>query len=107
MQGLSSGGIMAFHAAFTKPEEFSRVLSWIGSYTALRRSQGHPEGGGQHRDGERAEVKGYDYHFSFGVGRHNNGEDKPGVRAGSGREGSAGVAGRAVEPEVTWTYGML
>jgi enterochelin esterase-like enzyme len=33
IQGLSSGGIMAFNAAFDKPEEFSRVLSWIGSYT--------------------------------------------------------------------------
>ena len=36
---------MAFNAAFDKPEEFSRVLSWIGSYTALQRSAAHPEGG--------------------------------------------------------------
>src|SRR5581483_5793537 len=43
IQGLSSGGIMAFNAAFHKPEEFSRVLSWIGSYTALQRSAAHPE----------------------------------------------------------------
>jgi enterochelin esterase family protein len=108
IQGLSSGGIMAFNAAFDKPEEFSRVLSWIGSYTALQRSVAHPEGGGDYptmvrrepkrnlrvwlQDGSQdldngagswpaanigmanaLKFKGYDYHFSFGVGEHNNG----------------------------------
>ena len=108
IQGLSSGGIMAFNAAFDKPEEFSRVLSWIGSYTALRRSAEHPEGGGEYPTMVRREAKrnirvwlqdgsadldnaagnwpaanigmanalkfkGYDYHFSFGVGEHNDG----------------------------------
>jgi enterochelin esterase-like enzyme len=108
IQGLSSGGIMAFNAAFHKPEEFSRVLSWIGSYTALQRSAAHPEGGGEYptmvrreskrnirvwlQDGSEdldvgagnwpaanigmanaLKFKGYDYHFSFGVGEHNNG----------------------------------
>jgi enterochelin esterase family protein len=107
IQGLSSGGIMAFNAAFHKPEEFSRVLSWIGSYTALQRSAAHPEGGAEYptmvrRDAKRnirvwlqdgsadldvgagnwpaanigmadaLKFKGYDYHFSFGVGEHNN-----------------------------------
>lgn len=107
IQGLSSGGIMAFNAAFRKPEEFSRVLSWIGSYTALQRSADHPEGGGEYptmvrreakrnirvwlQDGSQdldnaagswpmanigmadsLKFKGYDYHFSFGVGEHNN-----------------------------------
>ena len=107
IQGLSSGAIMAFNAAFTKPEEFSRVLSWIGSYTALRRSATHPEGGGEYPTMVRREAKrnlrvwiedgsndldnqagnwpaanigmanalkfkGYDYHFSFGVGEHND-----------------------------------
>jgi enterochelin esterase-like enzyme len=109
IQGLSSGGIMAFNAAFDKPEAFSRVLSWIGSYTALRPSAGHPEGGGEYPTMVRREAKrnirmwledgsedldntagswpvanigmanalrfkGYDYHFSFGVGDHNNGQ---------------------------------
>jgi len=108
IQGLSSGGIMAFNAAFNKPEEFSRVLSWIGSYTALQRSTAHPEGGGEYPTMVRREAKrnirvwlqdgsedldngagswpmanigmanalkfkGYDYHFTFGVGQHNNG----------------------------------
>jgi enterochelin esterase family protein len=107
IQGLSSGAIMAFNAAFHKPEEFSRVLSWIGSYTALQRSAAHPEGGGEYPTMVRREpkrnirvwlqdgsndldntagnwpaanigmanalrFKGYDYHFSFGVGEHNN-----------------------------------
>jgi len=107
IQGLSSGGIMAFNAAFHQPEQFSRVLSWIGSYTALRPSDGHPEGGGEYPTMVRREAKrnlrvwiedgsedldnsaghwpaanigmanalkfkGYDYHFSFGVGEHND-----------------------------------
>jgi enterochelin esterase family protein len=98
---------MAFNAAFRKPEEFSRVLSWIGSYTALRPSDSHPEGGAEYPTMVRREAKrnirvwledgsadldmaagnwpaanigmanalkfkGYDYHFSFGVGEHNN-----------------------------------
>jgi enterochelin esterase-like enzyme len=107
IQGLSSGAIMAFNAAFDKPEEFSRVLSWIGSYTALQRSAAHPEGGGEYPTMVRREAKrnirvwlqdgsndldntagnwpaanigmanalrfkGYDYHFSFGVGEHSD-----------------------------------
>jgi len=107
IQGLSSGAIMAFNAAFNKPEEFSRVLSWIGSYTALQTSAAHPEGGAEYPTMVRREAKrnlrvwlqdgsadldnragywpaanigmanalkfkGYDYHFSFGVGEHNN-----------------------------------
>jgi len=107
IQGLSSGAIMAFNAAFHKPEDFSRVLSWIGSYTALQRSAAHPEGGAEYptlvrrepkrnirvwlQDGAQdldvqpgnwpaanigmanaLKFKGYEYHFSFGVGEHNN-----------------------------------
>ncbi len=107
IQGLSSGAIMAFNAAFTKPEEFSRVLSWIGSYAALQRSTAHPEGGAEYPTMVRREAKrnirvwlqdgsadldntagnwpvaniamanalkfkGYDYHFSFGVGEHSD-----------------------------------
>jgi enterochelin esterase-like enzyme len=107
IQGLSSGGIMAFNAAFRHPEDFSRVLSWIGSYTALRRTADHPEGGAEYPTMVRREAKrnirvwiedgagdldnafgnwpaanigmanalkfkGYDYHFSFGVGEHSD-----------------------------------
>ena len=38
--GASSGGICAFNAAWYYPDQFSRVLSHIGSYVAL---QWHPE----------------------------------------------------------------
>jgi enterochelin esterase family protein len=34
--GLSSGGICAFNAAWQHPEYFSRVLSWIGSFTSIQ-----------------------------------------------------------------------
>ncbi|MGI8960659.1 MAG: alpha/beta hydrolase [Bryobacteraceae bacterium] len=34
--GLSSGGICAFNAAWQTPEQFSRVLSWIGSFTSIQ-----------------------------------------------------------------------
>jgi gluconolactonase len=34
--GLSSGGICAFNVAWTHPEAFHRVLSFIGSFTDLR-----------------------------------------------------------------------
>jgi enterochelin esterase-like enzyme len=43
--GASSGAICAFNAAWYFPGQFSRVLSHIGSYTAL---QWHPE---RHLDG--------------------------------------------------------
>jgi enterochelin esterase-like enzyme len=34
--GLSSGGICAFNAAWQMPEQFSRVLTWIGSFTGIQ-----------------------------------------------------------------------
>jgi enterochelin esterase family protein len=34
--GLSSGGITSFNAAWQMPDEFSRVISWIGSFTAIQ-----------------------------------------------------------------------
>jgi len=42
--GLSSGGICAFNVAWQQPDQFSRVLSWIGSFTPL---QTVPNYGGQ------------------------------------------------------------
>lgn len=44
--GLSSGGICAWTVAWEKPEEFGKVVSWIGSFTniasgATRREGGH------------------------------------------------------------------
>jgi len=34
--GLSSGGICAFNTAWQMPDQFSRVLSWIGSFTSIQ-----------------------------------------------------------------------
>jgi enterochelin esterase family protein len=34
--GMSSGGICSFNAAWQRPEDFSRVISWIGSFTSIQ-----------------------------------------------------------------------
>ncbi len=34
--GLSSGGICAFNAAWQMPDEFSRVISWIGTFVGIQ-----------------------------------------------------------------------
>ena len=34
--GLSSGGICSFNAAWQMPDQFSRVISWIGSYASIQ-----------------------------------------------------------------------
>jgi enterochelin esterase-like enzyme len=34
--GLSSGGICSFNAAWQMPDQFSRVLTWIGSFTSIQ-----------------------------------------------------------------------
>ncbi len=45
--GLSSGGICSFNAAWYKPENFSRVITWIGSFTAIqwKEDPNNPDGG--------------------------------------------------------------
>lgn len=50
--GLSSGGICAFNAAWQRPDEFSRVISWIGSFTAIQwhEDPGVPDGGQDYPD---------------------------------------------------------
>jgi len=34
--GMSSGGICSFNAAWQMPDQFSRVISWIGSFTSIQ-----------------------------------------------------------------------
>jgi enterochelin esterase family protein len=34
--GLSSGGICSFNAAWHMPDQFSRVITWIGSFTSIQ-----------------------------------------------------------------------
>src|SRR4029077_16219653 len=36
ISGLSSGGICSFNAAWQMPEQFSRVISWIGSFEGIQ-----------------------------------------------------------------------
>ena len=45
--GSSSGGICAFNAAWQMPDQFSRVISWIGSFTAIqwKEDPNNPDGG--------------------------------------------------------------
>jgi len=45
--GLSSGGICSFNAAWQMPDQFSRVISWIGSFTSIqwKEDPGTPDGG--------------------------------------------------------------
>ncbi len=43
--GASSGGICAFTVAWERPAEFSRVMSWIGSFTNIASGKTVREGG--------------------------------------------------------------
>ena len=45
--GLSSGGICAFNAAWQMPDQFSRVISWIGSFASIqwKEDPAVPDGG--------------------------------------------------------------
>lgn len=45
--GLSSGGICSFNAAFQLPDQFSRVISWIGSFASIqwKEDPANPDGG--------------------------------------------------------------
>lgn len=45
ISGSSSGGICAFTAAWERPNEFSKVLSWVGSFTNIASGQSLREGG--------------------------------------------------------------
>lgn len=46
MVGESSGGIESFNAAYRHPDQFTRVLSWIGSFAGIQVSPDNPTGGG-------------------------------------------------------------
>jgi enterochelin esterase family protein len=43
--GASSGGICAFTTAWERPDQFSKVLSWIGSFVDLAKLHGKEQGG--------------------------------------------------------------
>jgi enterochelin esterase family protein len=43
--GSSSGGICSFNVAWRQPDQFSRVLTWVGSYASIQWHQGEIDGG--------------------------------------------------------------
>ena len=45
ISGLSSGGICAFTEAWERPDQFSKVLSWVGSFTNIASGKTLKEGG--------------------------------------------------------------
>jgi enterochelin esterase-like enzyme len=45
ISGSSSGGICAFTAAWEHPDQFSKVLSWVGSFTNIAAGKTLKEGG--------------------------------------------------------------
>jgi enterochelin esterase-like enzyme len=57
--GLSSGGICAFNAAWQMPDQFSRVISWIGSFAGIqwKEDPAIPDGGQDYPDKILREAK--------------------------------------------------
>jgi enterochelin esterase-like enzyme len=57
--GLSSGGICAFNAAWQMPDQFSRVISWIGSFEGIqwKEDPAVPDGGQDYPDKILREAK--------------------------------------------------
>jgi enterochelin esterase-like enzyme len=57
--GLSSGAICAFNAAWQMPDQFSRVISWIGSFTSIqwKEDPNVPNGGQDYPDKVLRESK--------------------------------------------------
>ena len=45
ISGMSSGGIAAFTVAWERPDEFSKVLSWVGSFTNIASGPSGRDGG--------------------------------------------------------------
>ena len=57
--GLSSGGICSFNAAWQMPDQFARVISWIGSFSAIqwKEDPAVPDGGQDYPDKVLREPK--------------------------------------------------
>jgi enterochelin esterase-like enzyme len=55
--GLSSGGICALNVAWQQPDQFSRVLTWIGSYTGIQWRINELDGGQAYPTKVRKESK--------------------------------------------------
>jgi enterochelin esterase family protein len=59
IMGLSSGAICSFNAAWQMPEQFSRVISWIGSFVSLqwKENPANADGGQDYPDKVLREPK--------------------------------------------------
>jgi enterochelin esterase-like enzyme len=59
ISGLSSGGICAFNAAWQMPDQFARVISWIGSFSSIqwKEDPANPDGGQDYPDKVLREPK--------------------------------------------------
>jgi enterochelin esterase-like enzyme len=59
IMGLSSGAFCSFNTAWQMPEQFSRVISWIGSFVSLqwRENPTNPDGGQDYPDKVLRESK--------------------------------------------------
>jgi len=57
IQGQSSGGIAAFNAAWNHPDDFSRVYTVVGSFTAIGWKPGESDGGNIYPFKVRREAK--------------------------------------------------
>ncbi|HEY4903592.1 MAG TPA: alpha/beta hydrolase-fold protein [Candidatus Sulfotelmatobacter sp.] len=59
IMGLSSGAICSFNTAWQMPEQFSRVISWIGSFVSLQWQENpmNPDGGQDYSDKVLRESK--------------------------------------------------
>jgi enterochelin esterase-like enzyme len=78
MVGESSGGICSFNAAYRKPDQFARVLSWIGSFAALQVSSEQPIGGAIYPVLVRLQPK-----RNIRVWLQDGAHDQENIRAGS------------------------
>jgi enterochelin esterase-like enzyme len=100
ISGLSSGAICAFNVAWWQPDQFSRVLSWIGSYGDIQGGHEYPfkvrkeekrnirvwlQDGSEDLEvvfgswplqniqmANSLKMREYDFHFSFGQGGHDS-----------------------------------
>jgi len=55
--GSSSGGICALNVAWQQPDQFSRVITWVGSYTSIQWHSNQLDGGEAYPAKVRREAK--------------------------------------------------
>jgi enterochelin esterase-like enzyme len=78
--GSSSGGICAFNVAWQQPNQFSRVITWVGSFTSIqwKEDPSVADGGNDYTDKVRREDK-----RNIRVWMQDGSEDQENPRYGS------------------------